>query len=228
MRFTWRGLANGIKGAHAPAGSAVIYGLAFGLLADQTGLSLMAAVAMSALVYSGSAQFVALQAWGDPIPLAAIAGAIVAVNARYFLLGAALRPWFQTLPPLKAYGSLLLLSDGNWAPAIREFRAGRLDAAYMLGIGVALYSCWIASTAIGHALGHAIPDPKRFGLDFVLPAFFIVLAVALWRGKSDLLPLVTAAVVALIVEHAVPGQWYMVAGALAGSLAAAIKPAEPA
>jgi 4-azaleucine resistance transporter AzlC len=224
MLFTSRGLLQGIKGAHAPAGSAVIYGLAFGLLADQTGLSLAAAVAMSALIYSGSAQFVALQAWGDPIPVAAIAGAIVAVNARYFLLGAALRPWFHDMSPAKAYGSLFLLSDGNWAPAIREFRAGRLDAAYMLGVGAALYTSWIASTAIGHALGNAIPDPKRFGLDFVLLAFFVVLAVALWRGKSDLLPFATAAVVALVVERLVPGQWYMVAGALAGSLAAALRP----
>lgn len=226
MHFTWRGLVNGIKGAHAPGGSAVIYGLAFGLLADQTGLSLAAAIAMSALVYSGSAQFVALQAWGDPIPLAAIAGAIVAVNARYFLLGAALRPWFQTLSPVKSYSCLFLMSDGNWAPAIREFQAGRMDAAYMIGVGLTLYTSWIAATAIGHALGHAIPDPKRFGLDFVLLAFFVVLAVALWRGKSDLLPLGVAAVTALLVEHFVPGQWFMIAGALAGSAAAALRPVE--
>lgn len=226
VHFTWRGLLRGIRGAGAPAGSAVIYGLAFGLLADQTGLSLIATVLMSALVYSGSAQFVALQAWGDPIPLATIAGAIVAVNARYFLLGAALRPWFHTLSPTKSYASLFLMSDGNWAPAIREFQAGRLDAAYMLGVGAALYTGWIASTAVGHALGQAIPDPHRFGLDFVLLAFFVVLAVSLWRGKGDLVPFAVAAVVALLVERFAPGQWYMLAGALAGSAAAALKPVE--
>ncbi len=60
----------------------------------------------------------------------------------------------------------------------------------------------------------------------MLLAFFVVLAVSLWRGKGDLVPFAVAAVVALLVERFAPGQWYMLAGALAGSAAAALKPVE--
>jgi predicted branched-subunit amino acid permease len=223
--FTWRGLRAGLRAGATPAGGSAVYGLAFGLLADQTGLGFAAAVLMSMLVYSGSAQMVGLQAWGDPIPLATIAAAIVAVNARYILLGAALRPWFGPLPAVQSYGSLFFLGDGNWAPAMREYRAGRRDASFLLGAGLTMYAGWVAATAAGHGLGQALGDTRRLGLDFVLPAYFVVMAVGLWRGRADLLPLAAAAAAALLAERAMAGPWSIAAGALAGSVAAAIRPA---
>jgi len=221
--FTWAGLRAGILGAGAPAAGGFVFGIAFGLLADQVGLALSTAVLMSMLVYSGTAQFVSLQAWGDPIPLAAICGAILATNARYVLLGASVRPWFHGISPAKTYASLFLLSEGNWAPALRERLEGRMDAAYMLGCGLAMYVSWVSATAIGHVLGQLIPDPKAFGIDFVLLAFFTVVAVGVWRGRRDIAPLLAAVAVALVVSRLVPGHWYILAGGLAGSLVAALK-----
>ena len=66
------GARAGARGIGAFAASTVLYGLAFGVLADQAGLSLVATVMMSALVSSGSAQIVALQIWAEPIPLVAL------------------------------------------------------------------------------------------------------------------------------------------------------------
>ncbi len=221
--FTWRGLGAGFRGAGAPAIGGLAFGIAFGLLADQAGLALSTAVLMSMLVYSGTAQFVSLQAWGDPIPLAAICGAILATNARYVLLGASVRPWFQGVGRVKTYGSLFLLSEGNWAPALRERLEGRHDAAYLFGCGLAMYATWVSATAIGHVLGRLIPDPKAFGIDFVLLAFFTVVAAGVWRGRRDVAPLVAAVVVALAVGRLAPGHWYILAGGLAGSLVAALR-----
>ncbi|MCK6452840.1 MAG: AzlC family ABC transporter permease [Alphaproteobacteria bacterium] len=221
--FSWRGLGAGFRGASAPAAGGFVFGIAFGLLADQVGLALSTAVLMSMLVYSGTAQFVSLQAWGDPIPLAAICGAILATNARYVLLGASVRPWFHGVGRLKTYASLFLLSEGNWAPALRERLEGRPDAAYMLGCGLAMYASWVSATALGHALGQLIPDPRAFGIDFVLLAFFTVVAAGVWRGRRDIAPLVAAVAVALAVGRLAPGHWYILAGGLAGSLVAALK-----
>jgi len=222
--FTWNGLAAGLRAGMTPAGGSVIYGLAFGLQVAQAGLTRLASVLMSMLVYSGSAQMVGLQAWGDPIPLATIAAAIVAVNARYFLLGAALRPWFGRLPAAKSYGSLFFLGDGNWAPAMREHREGRRDAAFLLGAGLTMYVGWVGGTGVGHGLGQVLGDTRRLGLDFILPGYFVVMAFGLWRGKADLLPLAASSVSALVAAHLLPGQWYMLVGALVGSAAAAIRP----
>jgi len=222
--FTWNGLWKGLKAGGTPAGGSLVYGVAFGLLADQAGLSLLATMAMSILVYSGSAQMVGLQAWGDPIPLATIAAAIVAVNARYILLGAALRPWMGRLPPAQSYGALFFLGDGNWAPAMREYQSGRRDAAFFLGAGLTMFAGWVGGTGVGHELGQVLGDTRRLGLDFILPGYFVVMAFGLWRGAADLLPLATAAIAAVAAQQLIAGQWYMLIGALAGSAAAAIRP----
>lgn len=219
--FTWRGLRAGVRGGVTPATTSFVYGLAFGLLADQAGLALGVALAMSALVYSGSAQLVALQAWGDPVPVLTVCAAILAINSRYILVGASLRPWLAGLPPHKTYLTLFFLAEANWAPAMREYRSGGRDAAFLLGSGALMYAAWVSSTGIGHALGRAVDDPRKIGLDFLLPAFFAMMAVALWRGRHDILPFGVAAVVALLVDRLAGGHWYILAGGIAGSLAAA-------
>src|SRR5512145_2393354 len=65
--------------------------------------------------------------WGTPVPLIGVLVATLAINARYVLMGAALRPWFAGLPWARAYGSLFVMGDGNWALATRERAAGRID-----------------------------------------------------------------------------------------------------
>lgn len=217
--FTRAGFIRGIRGGMAIVAGAIAYGLGFGVLADQAGLGLGEALMMSAIVNAGSAQLVALQVWREPVPLVALCLAVLAMNARYLLLGAALHPWFRTLSRVKAYGSLFVMGDGNWALAMREHALGRRDAAFLLGSGVLMYVAWNGATVVGHTLGQAIGAPQRLGLDFLLPAFFATLAVMMWRGKGDGFPLAVGAGVALIVERLIPGPWYVLAGGLAGAVA---------
>jgi 4-azaleucine resistance transporter AzlC len=219
--FTWAGLRAGAAGIPAVAASVFAYGIAFGVLADQGGLGLAAALLMSGTVYAGSAQLVALQVWGSPVPLVAVWVASFAINARYLLMGAALRPWFAGLGRLRAYGSLFVMGDNNWALAMRERAAGRIDAAYLLGGGLVMYASWILGTGLGHGLGQFIGAPRRFGLDFMLSAFCTTMAVAMWRGRGDVWPLAAAALTALLTDRVLPGHWHVLAGGLAGSLVGA-------
>jgi predicted branched-subunit amino acid permease len=82
---------------------------------------------------------------------------------------------------------------------------------------------WVATTAAGAAVGGAIGDRQRFGLDFVLTAIFVAIAVGLWRGRADLLPWTAAAAVAVAAMELLPGRWYILAGGVAGCLAAVIR-----
>lgn len=54
-------------------------------------------------------------------------------------------------------------------------------------------------------------------------AFFAAVLVKLWRGRGDAMPWLIAAVTAVAVHLAVPGFWHVIAGALAGSIAGAIR-----
>lgn len=177
---------------------------------------------MSSLVYAGSAQLIVLSLWTMPLPIGMIILTTLIVNMRNVLLGAALSPWFLRLPALKAYTTSFFLSDENWALTLGEFERGEQDGAFLLGSGLVMFVAWVGSTVLGRTLGTIIQDPARWGLDFAFSAVFLALLVPLWRGKLDLLPWVVAALVAVVSAHFVPGKWYILLGALAGSIAGAI------
>jgi 4-azaleucine resistance transporter AzlC len=218
--FTLRGALEGAKRCIPIVISGFAIGLVFGVLARQAGLSVAEAVLMSALVFSGAAQFVVLGLWATPLPVATIA---LGVGLRHLLMGAALSPWFSRLPRLRAYGSVFFMADENWALAMSQFSSGRRDAAFLLGGGLAMFASWTSSTLIGRTIGGALRDPARWGLDFAFTAVFLALLVGMWRGRSDLLPWAVAAIVAVAAHHWLPGQWYILLGGLAGSLAGVLR-----
>jgi predicted branched-subunit amino acid permease len=226
--FTFQGALAGMRGVAPLAPGVAAYGLAFGVLAHSVGLGTAETVLFSMLVNAGAAQMASLQAWGDPVPILAVALTTLAMNARYLLLGAALRPWFTQLSTHQSYPSLFFMGDGNWALALREYEEGRRDGAFLIGGGVMLWVLWIGSTAAGHVFGQALGDPQRYGIDFMLAAFFAALAVGFMRQPGSLMPFAVGAAAAILTEKLVAGPWYILAGALAGSLAGALRHADPA
>lgn len=216
VTFTLAGVREGYLAGVTVAVGVAGYGLVFGMLAARAGLSVAEAALMSATVLAGAAQLVAAEMWTDPVPLGALVGTTLVVNLRYLLMGAALRPWFGTLPPRQAYGSVFFVADENWALTMGELRSGSRRGGFLLGSGLAIWTFWVAATVAGATLGDAVARPARYGLDFVLAAVFVAIAADLWEGRGDLLPWGGAAAVALAAAHALPGYWYVVLGGLAG------------
>jgi 4-azaleucine resistance transporter AzlC len=199
------------------------YGIAFGLLADGAGLSTAEAALMSATVVAGASQIVAVELWADPIPITTILLATFAVNLRYSLMGAALQPWFSQLSAKRAYGSLLLMADENWALAMRDLQSGSGRGAFLLGSGIAVWTFWVGSTVLGTVAGGAIGDPATYGIDFVLAAVFVALAAELWEGRSSLVPWLVALATALVAAELLPGQWYILAGGIVAGVVEVIR-----
>jgi 4-azaleucine resistance transporter AzlC len=222
IAFTRAGALRGVRRSLPLVVSVFAVGVVFGVLARQAGLTPPQALLMSALVFAGASQFVALGLWALPLPIAAIVLTTLVVNLRHLLMGAALRPWFRRLSPLRAYGSVFFMVDESWALTMSELTAGGDDGAFMLGAGLALFGSWLAATLLGVTLGGVLRDPASLGLDFAFTAAFIALLTGMWKGHSNLLPWATAALVALAAAHWLPGKWYILLGGLAGSLVGAL------
>jgi predicted branched-subunit amino acid permease len=79
-----------------------------------------------------------------------------------------------------------------------------------------LWLNWVALTGLGAWLGRVIEDPARLGFDFAFVAVFVALLHGMWHGRTTLLPWLASGIVAVLVYLAVPGPWYVAAGALAG------------
>jgi 4-azaleucine resistance transporter AzlC len=223
VTFTWRGALEGAKRCLPIEISGFAVGLVFGVLAGQAGLSAIESVLMSALVFSGAAQFIVLGLWGVQLPVLGIVLTTLVVGLRHLLMGAALSSYFSKLGRLKAYGSVFFMADENWALTMSEFSKGKRDAAFLLGGGVLMFLSWTTATLVGRTVGGALRDPERWGLDFAFTAVFLALLVGMWRGRSDLLPWGVAALVAVAAHQWLPGQWYILLGGLAGSLAGAVR-----
>ena len=196
------------------------FALVCGIVAQMHGLSVSEATLMSAAVYGGSSQLVALASWAHPAPVLGAAFAAFAVNLRFALMGPVLAPWLDRLRGWRLWGSLFVMADQNWAVAVKEMQAGGRDAGVLFGNGLLMYLAWVATTALGYLLADAIRPAPDHPLFFAALAVFVAMLASLWRGRGDLLPWAVAAVTALAVWRLQPhGSWYIVAGALAGSLA---------
>lgn len=199
------------------------YGVVWGVLAGQKGLSVLEVLLMSGLVFAGSSQFVALDSWTPgALPILAIIAATAIVNLRMLLMSATLRPLVAHLSLPRALGAMFFVADEQWAMTMAELRKGRGSVAFMLGIGVLSWLSWTGSTLLGRVLGAFIDDPVKYGLDFAFTATFIALLLGMWKGRSDLVPWLAGALVALLTASFVEGKWYIIVGGILGSLAGAV------
>jgi predicted branched-subunit amino acid permease len=220
-RWGFAGLRYGVRHTFALLPGTAVFGMAYGTVAAQKGLTFAEAAAMSAFVFSGSAQLVGMEIWSNPVTVGMIltlAAASLVVGLRLVLMGASLQPWLGGLPPTKIYPALLLNTDSTWLIALRFREEGGNDPSVLVGAGLAQWITWVASSMAGYALGNLITRPERFGLDLVLPIFFVAMLVPLWRGARNALPWAVAGVAALIAQYLLPGYWYIVIGALAGAV----------
>ena len=226
VTFTTGGALAGARQSIPLALSVFAYGTVFGVLARQTGMRVVEAVALSGAVYAGSAQLIILDLWAAPPPILTILLITLVVNLRHLLMGAALRPWFSQLRAPQAYISAFFIGDESWALTMREFAAGGNDGAFLLGSGLVLFIAWLGATASGYLMGAVVQDPARLGLDLAFPAVLVALLAGMWRGKSDLWPWTVAAGVAALAARWLPGKWYILLGGLAGSIVGAASHAD--
>lgn len=141
---------------------------------------------------------------------------VLLVNARYLLIGAALRPLVAEASLSRRLGLAYLLTDESFAMAIGRFRRGYRGVTYYATIGVGLWLAWNASTFAGALYGSEIPEIHRWGIDFAITASFLAVAALGIRDRSDAAVAIGAAVLAAALRLAGgPAFVVVAAGALA-------------
>jgi predicted branched-subunit amino acid permease len=199
----------------------IAFAVAVGATEARKGFGLAEAALMNLLVYAGASQMVAMEAWPDRLTLATVAALallVATVNARMLLFGAALRPWLGKLPAWQIYPLLQFTTDPGWLITMRYRADGGNDAAVFLGGALAVLAAWIGAVTAGYLMGALVADPRAIALDLVMPIFFCAMAVPLWRRGRRTLAWGVAGAVALATAHLVSGWWFVIVGAVAGSL----------
>jgi 4-azaleucine resistance transporter AzlC len=200
-REGWRDVGRGLLvGVPIALGYGPI-AFSFGVAATRAGLSGGEAVALSVLMYSGAAQFMALALLAAGTSFAVAFVTLVAMSLRHVLYGPSL---------LRAGGGAGLRWASVWGFGLTDevfgaslgalARGGRLSDGFMMGLSLLAYGAWVTGTALGALAGggalQAWPALDA-GLGFMLTALFIALLLSITRRAA--LPAIGVAGAAALV-----------------------------
>jgi 4-azaleucine resistance transporter AzlC len=189
----------------------VLFGLSFGVLADAAGVSAVAATAMSATTFAGSAQFAAVSVLDAGGTILAAILAAVFLNARYVAMSITVAGLFGGGRLRRLIESQAIV-DESWA---LSGRSGRFEWPILVGAGIFLYVLWVGSTALGTVAGGALENPNALGLDAAFAVLFLALAAPYLRGRRALRAAALAAVITLVLLPVAPSGVPIVAAASA-------------
>jgi 4-azaleucine resistance transporter AzlC len=177
-------------------GTTLLVGTTFGVVARQSGLEPLEIAGMSLLVFAGASQFAMVQLFSEHAPTPVVIASVLFINLRHLLMATSLRAQLQALPLLGRLVAAFFLTDESFAMATGHFRRGGRSLAYYFTFAVSLYVLWNLATLAGMAIGGAIGDPRRFGVDFAITATFIGIVVLAIRRRSDIAIALVAALAA--------------------------------
>jgi 4-azaleucine resistance transporter AzlC len=192
------------------------FGMIYGALALNAGLSRAASQLMSSIVFAGSSQFITTQLVHEAAPGFVIVLTIAVVNLRHMLYSASLAPYLASLSTRWKILLSYLLTDEAYAPTVIHYEKEGVQPHahwFLFGTGLALWSTWQISTAFGIFLGTAIPE--SWSLDFALPLTFIAMVVPVLKNRPAIAAAVSAGVVAL-VAYSLPYKLGLILAAIVG------------
>ena len=194
------------------------FGLIFGALAVNSGLSLPAAAGFSAIVFAGSAQFIAAGLVASGVGVGFIILTTLIVNLRHALYGATLAPHTKHLPLRWLLPLAFWLTDETFVVVISRY--AKDDGSphkhwYFFGSALLMYINWQLCTWIGIFVGQSIPNPAAWGLDFAMVVTFIGMLVPFVKSRVICVAVLVAGFVA-VLANGLPNKLGLMVASLAG------------
>lgn len=211
-----------------PALGIAAWGLVTGVAMVKSGLSVPAALAMSLLAFSGSAQLAALPLLVAGAPLWVVWATCACVNLRFVVMSVQWRPYFGVLSRGERLRLAYFAADLNFVLFLQRFpkpEPAPEQWPYFWG-GVSLnWTSWQLLSIVGILLGDRVPTEWGLGFAGILALIGVTASMlvdrAAWLAavvaagaavaayalplKLNILVAIAAAVVAgLIVDHGMP------------------------
>ncbi len=197
---------------------AVPFGIIFGTLSGSCGLSAAGTMAMSLLVFAGSAQFIAMGLVGAGTLWPMIVVTTFVVNFRHMLYTATLRNHLRRLPRLWQIILAFGLTDETFAVTVGRYRQPDDSPDkhwYQLGSAVFMYVNWNLCTLIGLVAGRLLQGVGSWGLDFAMVAAFIAMVLPYLKDRPNYCAVIVAGAGALLF-NGLPHKIGLMLAALAG------------
>jgi predicted branched-subunit amino acid permease len=180
------------------------WGLVTGVAMVKSGLSIPVALAMSLLVFAGSAQLAVIPLLAAGAPTWLVWAAATCVNLRFLILSAQWRPYFGHLPRAQRLRLAYFAADLNYVLFMRRFPEPRPhpdQLPYFWGAMCTNWGSWQGLSIVGILLGDRVPG--HWGLGF---AGVLVLTGLVGSMLTDRATWAAAAVAAVtaVAAYALP------------------------
>lgn len=201
---------------------AIPFGIIFGALAINAGLSVYATLGMSLIVFAGSSQFVAAGLVAQGAGVLVIILTTFVVNLRHGLYSASLGPYLSKQSQRWLLPLGFWLTDETYAVVVQRY--ARDDNSphkhwYHLGSSLAMYLNWQVCTVIGIVAGTQAQGLSEWGLEFAMVVTFIGIVVPLLNTMPMLVCALVAGAVSLLLRD-LPNQAGLMLGAVIGIVVA--------
>ncbi|HEU4895020.1 MAG TPA: AzlC family ABC transporter permease [Acidimicrobiia bacterium] len=196
---------------------AMPFALVIGLAIVEAGINPFAGWSGSWLIFGGAAQLTVISLLGTGAAFFAVVTAGLIVQARHLMYSAALAPVFQSQPPWFRWVGPYVLIDQMFAlVSVRTDDDPDAFRTYYLAAGATFWILWQLTTALGIAIGPAVP--LEWNLQFAIPLLFIGLLVLGIDKTSKLVAALVGAGVTFLFAG-LPNRSGLLVGAFAGILA---------
>lgn len=219
QNFFWQGAKTGLVIGF----STMPFGLIFGAIAVDGGITPLHATMMSAVIFGGASQLVGVQMFGSHVPAWLIVLSVFAVNFRHVLYSAAIAPHLRSYRSLTRALAFFFLTDPQFAESAKRVDShGRIEPSWYFGMATIVYALWVGSSGIGALFGEMIGDPASLAIDVLLPVYFLGLVLGFRRRPLFSIVVPVSAVASIVAMHTIGSPWHVSAGALAGVIAAVL------
>lgn len=200
-----------------PLSVAVIpWGFLVGSYAMEIGLHPLEGQALSAILFAGAAQLVAIGMFKAGVGLSTMLLTTFFITSRHFLYSVSMRSKIAPLPLRWRFTLGFLLTDELFA-VVGNQSPERFKPWFAFGAGFSFYLTWNVATLVGIVAGSQIANLDQYGLEFAVAATFIALVVPTIKNRPVLLAVAVAAVLSVLLEY-----WQVEGGLMISSLCAMV------
>lgn len=179
-----------------------LFGVVYGVIAIDAGLTLTQTMASSLLVFAGTAQLTALQLMQEGAPFLVVVMTALAVNLRMTMYSVSLAPHLGRASVAQRAAAAYLMVDQAYAIAFLQFERTphwptRAKLAFYFGAITPIAPIWNLGTLLGAALGDRIP--QGLPIDFIVPVTFLALIGPMLRTWAHAAATLVSVVGALVL-----------------------------
>ena len=212
----WSEMLRGAKASIPIVLGFIPVGIAYAIMASEAGFKPSEAVFMSAFVFAGASEMMAVGMYKQQATVLMIALATFMMNLRHVIMSTCVFEKTERVGVFKRLFLGFFVTDESFAVTTSE--KGKCSFPFFATLGVVHYLAWLVGTAIGAYTAFLIPKAISVSLGISLYAMFIGLIVPGIKRNLPLLVLVCGtAVLNTVLSAFIDSSYSLIVSTLVGA-----------